>query len=225
MADNERELAEIEVPEAPAPSRTGTRRRRSDGERSRGAILATACRLATVEGLNGLTIGRLADAVGMSKSGLYAHFDSKEELQLATVDRAREVFDEQVLDPAAAEQSGLERLRALCERFLEHVERGVYPGGCFFASATAELDTQPGRVRDSVLAVEDDYLQRLHAAAADAQADGTIAAGEDVEQLVFELNAYLLLANAQFVLVQERGPMDRAREAIERRLELARPPG
>ncbi len=199
------------------------RRRRSDGVRSRGAILSTASRLATVEGLNGLTIGRLAEAVGMSKSGLYAHFGSKEDLQLATVERAREVFAADVLVPAAAAPAGIQRLRALCERFLQHVERGVYPGGCFFASATAELDTQPGQVRDDVLAVEDDYLQRLHAAAEQAQAQGTIAAGEDIEQLVFEINAYLLLANAQFVLVQDRAPMDRARRAVDRLLASAAP--
>jgi AcrR family transcriptional regulator len=202
---------------------TGAKRRRSDGERSRGAILAAASRLATVEGLNGLTIGRLADAVGMSKSGLYAHFGSKEDLQLATVELAREVFAADVLIPAAVAPRGIERVRALCERFLEHVERGVYPGGCFFASATAELDTQPGPVRDGVLAVEDDYLRRLREGLGRAQEDGAIAAGEDIEQLAFELNAYLLLANAQFVLVQERAPMDRARTAIERLLLAAAP--
>src|SRR5215470_13186988 len=97
------------------------RKRRSDGERSRGAILDEAAQLATVEGLTGLSIGRLAEAVGMSKSGLFAHFGSKEELQLATIDTASEIFAAEVVDPALAEPSGIARLQALSDRFLGHV--------------------------------------------------------------------------------------------------------
>src|SRR3954470_20735610 len=111
------------------------RRQRSDGERSRAAILHEAARLATVEGLDGLSLARLADAVGMSKSGLFAHFGSKEELQLATVEAARTTFDELVVSPAAEAAPGLPRLRAYIERFLDHVQEGVFPGGCFFISA------------------------------------------------------------------------------------------
>src|SRR3954451_8462415 len=113
---------------------TKERKRRSDGVRSRNAILREAAQLATVEGLAGLSIARLADAVGMSKSGLFAHFGSKEELQLATIDTASEIFTEQVIAPALTAAGGLERLRALAERFLIHVEENVFPGGCFFAS-------------------------------------------------------------------------------------------
>src|SRR5262245_2029781 len=120
------------------------RRRRSDGERSRSAILREAAQLATVEGLDGLSISRLADAVGMSKSGLFAHFGSKEELQLATIEAARAVFVEQVIEPASAAPPGLERLRQLAENFLRHVEGSVFLGGCFFASVAAEMDTRPG---------------------------------------------------------------------------------
>src|SRR5947209_20114804 len=109
------------------------RRRRSDGEKSRTAILDEASRLATLEGIDGLSIGRLADAVGMSKSGLFAHFGSKEELQVATVEAASAVFTEQVIEPALAAPTGIERLRQLADNFLRYVE-GVYPGGCFFAS-------------------------------------------------------------------------------------------
>src|SRR5215208_3414185 len=98
------------------------RGRRRDGERSRNAILREAGRLATVDGIAGLSIGRLAEAVGMSKSGLFAHFGSKEELQLATIATASALFDEHVTGPAAAAPPGIERLRALTERFLEHVE-------------------------------------------------------------------------------------------------------
>src|SRR4051812_14067395 len=111
-----------------------TRKPRSDGERSRSAILREATKLATVEGLDGLSIGRLADAVGMSKSGLFAHFGSKEELQLATIAAASEIFTHEVVEPAAGAPNGLERLRQFAENFLGHVSGEAFPGGCFSAS-------------------------------------------------------------------------------------------
>src|SRR3954453_14891756 len=117
---------------------------RSDGRRSRAAILAEAGRLATVEGIEGLSIGRLAKAVGISKSCLYAHFGSKEELQLTTVDAAKTVFDEHISWPAAAARRGAARRGRFVERFLRYVQDGVYPGGCFFASVAVELGAQPG---------------------------------------------------------------------------------
>jgi AcrR family transcriptional regulator len=199
------------------------RRRRSDGERSRAAILRQAARLATVEGLNGLTISRLADAVGMSKSGLFAHFGSKEELQLATVDLAEAIFVEQVIEPAEAAPTALERVRLLAELFLQHVERGVYPGGCFFASTAMELAIQSGPVRERVLAVDNDYVERIRIAARDAQAEGSIAASENTDQLAFELTAYLIAANMHFGITHEPAVMDRARGAIAWRLEAAAP--
>jgi len=194
------------------------RRTRSDGERTRGAILTEAARLATVEGLNGLTIGRLAEAVGISKSGLFAHFGSKEELQLATIEHAREVFAVQVLFGASGAPTGIERLQRLTENFLNHVAGRTYPGGCFFASTAVELAAQPGPVRDLVLRVEDDYLDRVRAAVHDAQKEGAIAADEDVAQLAFELSSYLIAANMQFAITQDVAPIERARRAIERRL-------
>jgi AcrR family transcriptional regulator len=209
--------------QAPLPSGVDgrARRRRSDGERSRNAILREAAQLATVEGISGLSIGRLADAVGMSKSGLFAHFGSKEELQLATIETASALFSELVIDPASAAPAGLERLQQLAELFLRHVEGGVYPGGCFFASVAAEMDTHPGPVRDLAIEVEDEWMQLLETAVRDAKAEGVIAASEVPEQLAFEVNAYLLLANALFVVSQEPTPMERARRALERRLEAA----
>ena len=197
------------------------RKRRSDGERSRSAILREAAQLATVEGIGGLSISRLAEAVGMSKSGLFAHFGSKEELQLATIETAGALFDEQVVEPASHAPAGLERLRRLAENFLRHVEDGVFPGGCFFASVAAEMDTHPGPVRDLAVQLGDDWLRLLEAAVRDAQAEGAIAASEDAAQLAFELDAYLLLANAQFVASQESAPIERARRALERRLAAA----
>jgi AcrR family transcriptional regulator len=197
---------------------TKERKQRSDGERSRNAILLEAAKLATVEGLSGLSIGRLADAVGMSKSGLFAHFGSKEELQLATIQTARAIFYDEVIEPALAEATGIGRLRALSERFLDHVERQVFPGGCFFASVAAEMDTHPGPVRDSAIEQAVDWYGQIVKAAADSQAEGAIVPDEEVFQLAFEINSYLLLANAQFVVTGEPTPLDRARRAIDRRL-------
>ncbi len=201
----------------------GARRRRSDGERSRNAILREAAQLATVEGIGGLSIGRLAEAVGMSKSGLFAHFGSKEELQLATIETAGALYTETVIDPAMLAPTGLERLRQLAENFLRHVEDGVYPGGCFFASVAAEMDTHPGPVRDHAVQLAVEWSRLLETAVRDAQAEGAIDLSEDPEQLAFELDAYLLLANAHFVVSQESAPIDRARRAIERRLTAAAP--
>jgi len=199
------------------------RRRRSDGERSRNAILRQAARLATVEGIGGISIARLADAVGMSKSGLFAHFGSKQELQLATIETAETLFDELVINPALAEPTALERTQQLAELFLRHVEASTYPGGCFFASVAAELDTQPGPVRDSAIAFEARWLALIENELRAAQAEGTIDQAEDAEQLAFELNAYLLMANFLFVVNQEPTPINRARQALARRLAAAAP--
>lgn len=194
------------------------RARRSDGERSRSAILHEAARLATVEGLDGLSIARLADAVGMSKSGLFAHFGSKEELQLATIDTASAVFADQVVTPAIDLPQGVERLRALADGFLDHVERGVFPGGCFFAAVATELAAHPGRVRDRAVQTVDDWFEALTQAVRDAQSDGAIDPAEDPVQLAFEVHSFLLLANTQFVLGSGPAAMARARRAIDRLL-------
>jgi AcrR family transcriptional regulator len=168
-------------------------------------------------------LGRLADAVGMSKSGLFAHFGSKEELQLATIETASRIYDDVVVRPALAEATGLDRLKALSERFLVHVEEAVFPGGCFFASVAAEVDTQPGPVRDRAVQVVSSWIGLVTQAAVEAQAEGTIDPAEDPDQLAFEIDAYLLLANAQFVVSGSTEPLERARRAIARRLELAAP--
>jgi len=198
-----------------------TRKRRSDGERSRNAILYEAAQLATVEGLGGLSIARLADAVGMSKSGLFAHFGSKEELQLATIETASAIFADDVITPALAAPPGIARLRALAARFLDHVERQVFPGGCFFASVATEMDTHPGPVRDKAIEVVYEWTGHLVAAALEAQAAGEIDAAEEAEQLAFEIDAFLLLANAAFVISADPKPLERARVAINRRLAAA----
>jgi AcrR family transcriptional regulator len=187
------------------------RRTRSDGERSRAAILREATRLATVEGLEGLSLARLASAVGMSKSGLFAHFGSKEELQLATIEAASAIFDELVIEPAQAEPPGAPRLQAYVERFLEHVEAGVFPGGCFFVSAMGELDTHPGPVQDGALAFSRRWLTLL------AQEAAAAGLEPDPAQVAFELNAFMVLGNLQFV-AGDRQALERVRRAVDARL-------
>jgi AcrR family transcriptional regulator len=198
-----------------------SRRARSDGERSRRSILEHAARLATVEGLEGLSLARLADEVGMSKSGLFAHFHSKEELQLATIETASGIFEDVVVRPALAEPDPLERLRALGDRFLLHVEDAVFPGGCFFASASAELDTHPGPVRDRALAVVGRWTELLEQTIAEARDTGRLSSGVDPAQLAFELHAFLLLGNARLVAGGGRHELDRARRAVADRLQQA----
>jgi AcrR family transcriptional regulator len=201
--------------------RRGSHKRRSDGERSRDAILEQAARLATVEGIGGLSLSRLADAVGMSKSGLFAHFGCKEELQLETIEAASAVFAAHVLEPAATAETGLERLRRLVDGYLRYLQVETFPGGCFFASVLAEVDTQPGPVRDRLVEFLGDWLGRLETAIADAQREGAIDGSEDVAQLTFELEAALLLANTQYVVARSPEPIERARRAISRRLGAA----
>jgi len=197
------------------------RKRRSDGERSRNAILQQAAQLATVEGIAGLSIGRLAEAVGMSKSGLFAHFGSKEELQLATIETASAVFAEQVVAPATSAPTAIERVRQLGERFLQHVESDVFMGGCFFASVAAEMDTRPGPVRDLALRTVTEWQLLLEQAVRDAQAEDAIDKAEDAVQLAFELDAFMLLANAQYVISRDAAAIARGRRALERRLAAA----
>ena len=166
-------------------------------------------------------MSRLADAVGMSKSGLFAHFGSKEELQLATIEKADSVFSAHVIEPALAAGRGLGQLRTLVSSYLAYLEADIYPGGCFFASVLAEVDTQPGAVRDRLVRFLADWLGRLETAVRDAQADGTIDPAEDPAQISFEIEAALLLANAQYIVSRTPEPIERARRAIDRRLAAA----
>jgi AcrR family transcriptional regulator len=210
------------VSENTSPGGRRAGRRRSDGERSRSAILDEAARLATIEGIGGLSIGRLAEAVGMSKSGLFGHFGSKEDLQLATIDTAAAVFAAAVIEPAT-DTRGLDRLGRLVEAYLSYLEVDTFPGGCFFASVLAEVDMQPGPVRDRLVRFLADWLDQLETAIRDAQADADIDPAEDPAQITFEIEAALFLANAQHIVSRTPEPIHRARRAIERRLACAHP--
>jgi AcrR family transcriptional regulator len=205
-------------PPAQSTRTSAPRRRRSDGDRSRTAILDAATRLATVEGIEGLSIGRLADATGMSKSGLFGLFGSKEELQLATVDAASEVFAARVTRPADEAPTAGERLRRLIDAYLAYLGDELFPGGCFFASVLAEVDMRPGPLRDRLVAFLGAWLERLEAAVRDAQAEGALDPHEDAAQLAFEIEALLFLANAQHVVARSPEPIERARRAIHRRI-------
>jgi AcrR family transcriptional regulator len=195
-----------------------TRRRRSDGERSRRTIRQAAVSLATVEGLEGLSIGRLAEASGMSKGGLYAHFGSKEELQLATIETAGAIFDEKVVQPGLAAPQGRARIKALTDAFLADLESPTVPGGCFFASAAAEFDTRPGRVRGAIASFLRDWMALLERSVREAQERGEIAADADATQLAFEIGSLLLGANNAYLLQDDPAALDRARRGIAARL-------
>src|SRR4051812_25602366 len=158
----------------PAKS-VGVRARRAHGERTRQAILEAAVDIASEEGLEGLTIGRLATELAMSKSGLFAHFGSKEDLQLATIEAARAIFIDKVLRPTFETQRGLRRLWQLCDIWLGYVSSEVFTGGCFFAAAAAEFDSRPGLVRDRIAAIMKEWLATLSRAVVDAQAAGQVA--------------------------------------------------
>src|SRR5262249_4196672 len=161
----------------------------ADGIASRRAILEAAARLATVRGLEGLSIGDLAQHIGMSKSGLYAHFKSKEELELATVDTAAEIFESDVIQKVDPSVRGIARVEALTEAFIQHLMRRIFPGGCFFASVAAQLAPQPGPVRDRVMRMQSVWGAQFILALRQACQAGELARDVDVDQLAFEITA------------------------------------
>jgi AcrR family transcriptional regulator len=193
------------------------------GQRTRRAILDRAASLATEEGLEPLSIGRLAEATGMSKSGLFAHFGSKEDLQLATVDHAAAIFVEEVIAPAREAPKGIARVWALCDHMIGYSERQVFPGGCFFASASFEFNHRPGPVRDRIREMLRSWHSYLEHAVEQAQELGEIDAALDARELGFQLDALAQAANAQFQLFGEAHVFDSARAAIRDRLESLRP--
>ena len=192
------------------------------GERTRQSILERAVDLASLEGLEGLTIGRLADELGMSKSGLFAHFGSKEELQLATVEAASKRYIDEIFVPALKEPRGYPRLLAICRSWLSYVRRGVFPGGCFFAAASFEFDGRPGAVRDMIRRLMDDWIGALERAVRMAQDAGHVDPELDPSQLAFEMNALFFGANFAYHLRGDMTAIDKAEKAIQQRLESLR---
>jgi AcrR family transcriptional regulator len=162
-----------------------------------------------------LSIGDLAAEVGMSKSGLYAHFKSKEDLELATIELAASILDREVVRPAHAAPAGSQKLRAVVDSFLTYLKRQVFPGGCFFAAVGMELDTRPGLARDKVVEVQQNWLSLLRQCFLDAKAIGEIDSGADVEQAVFETQAMLVAANSLFVMSNDSTRLAQARKGVE----------
>jgi AcrR family transcriptional regulator len=179
----------------------------SKGAQTRAAILDRAVDLASAKGLEGLTIGRLAAELKMSKSGLFAHFGSKQELQLATVQAAADRFRAQVLEPALAVPEGAPRLRAMGESYLEHL--GTYSGGCFWGSTSAEYDDRPGPVRDAIAAALDAWMALLvHQA--------EVAGIADPRRFAFELYAVIMGANSRYRISRDAEVFELARAALDR---------
>lgn len=198
-----------------APDANSSSARRSDGEQTHTAILAASMSLASVEGLGSLTIGRLARELGISKSGVFAHFRSKERLQKETIEAARAVFQHEVLEPGMQAPEGLARLVGLCEAYLSYLERGVFPGGCFFAHTLAEQDAQVGPIHDEVEADHRAWFRLLEALADQARHRRELDLATDAGQLAFELYAAMELANYLSALHRDKTSIDRARRAVE----------
>src|SRR5215468_2764760 len=195
------------------------RKSRADGVESRRTILLAAAELATTRGLEGLSIGELAQHIGMSKSGLYAHFKSKEELELATIETAAEIFGRDVLGPAGESPGGLPRVLALSEAFLRHLERRVFPGGCFIATVSVQLASRPGRPHDRLMGLQARWLGQFAEALGQAVTSGELPRDTDIDQLVFEVTAMLVRANFTWVVTGETRVLEQARIGIRDVLE------
>lgn len=194
------------------------------GVRTRESILRVAVDLASVEGLEGLTIGRLAEELKMSKSGLFAHFGSKEELQLATIETARQIFVEHIIRPALAEPEGIGRLLRLCQGWLNHVEGRVFKGGCFFTAASFEFDSRSGPVRDAIADAMKSWLGVLSRAIEVARKARHLKASVNPEQFAFEIYSLAMGANWALQLLDDKAAMSKARQNILHRIQAVTTP-
>ena len=181
---------------------------------SRAQTLAAAVQLASVVGLEGLTIGRLADGLGMSKSGLVGRFGSKEQLQLATLDQAAEIFRRTVYEPASAAPPGLARLNAICDAWIAYLGSPPFRGGCFLTTAMVEFDARPGPVNDAVKRVMRRWLALLEREATTAIENGELSANTDPEGVAFTINALAVGTNCEFQLNRNPVALQRARRAM-----------
>ncbi|HEY4221758.1 MAG TPA: TetR/AcrR family transcriptional regulator [Myxococcota bacterium] len=181
---------------------------RARGAATQNRILEKAVHIASVEGLSAMSLATLAKATSMSKSGLFAHFRSKEALQIAIIDEAERIFFDGVVRPAQQANAGIERLMHLVEGYVEYSSRGPFEGGCFFAAAAHEFDGRPGPVRDRVIQYFDNWTSQVRTAAQEAAQRGHLKEGLDVESFLFELQGIGLSAN---VTAQLGGGAERAR--------------
>ncbi len=196
--------------------------RRSDGQKTHATILDAAMRMASINGLGNLTIGGLARELGISKSGVFAHFRSKQLLQRETLEAASEVFQREVIAPGLDSPEGLSQLEGVCEAYLSYVERGVFPGGCFFAQLLADFDAPTGAIHDELEAGQRGFLDMLTGLATLAVRQGELDEATDVTQLAFDLYAPLELANYLSTLYRDQSFVDRGRAAVRSAIEAAR---
>ena len=181
---------------------------------SRAQTLDAAVELASVVGLEGLTIGRLADQLDMSKSGLVGRFGSKQRLQLAALELAADIFRHAVYEPAAARSPGLERLGAICDAWIAYLGHPPLPGGCFLTTASVEFDGRPGPVNQAVKDVMNRWLRVLEREARAAVENGELAPGTDPEDIAFTINALAVGANCHYQLHRDAHALERARRAM-----------
>src|SRR4051812_22426645 len=186
--------------------------------RTRDAIVERAVDVASKEGLEGLTIGRLAGDLRMSKAGLIGHFGSKEQLQLAAIESAIERFRRQVWEPVEDREPGLHRLRALCDSWISYLERRVFPGGCFFAAAAAEFDDRGGPVREKLARQARRWRRTLEREAQAAVEAGDLPKGLEPAQLAADLNGVFLRLNHDLRLLRDCDAPARARQSVARLL-------
>jgi AcrR family transcriptional regulator len=191
------------------------------GEQTRTLILNEAVALASQVGLEGLSIGSLADRLTMSKSGLFAHFGSKEDLQLLTLKQTQALFFEEVFAPALKQARGLPRLRAIFSNWLQWVKRDL-PGGCLMLAAAAEYDDRPGAVRDLLVAGQRELRGAVAKAIRIAIDEGHLEPDTDPWQLTFELFGIVLATHHDFRLLGDARALERAGAALERLIEAHR---
>jgi len=201
-----------------SPRKKASPRRQVRGLRTREAILARAVDIASAQGLEGLTVGSLASQLRMSKSGLFAHFGSKEDLQLATVDFAREIFIKEVTKPALTARKGMPRLWALLERWMDLVEKQVFEGGCFFSAASFEFDSRRGVVRDRIAAIMHEWIGAITRAVYEAQKAGHLERKVDPTRLAFEIHAISMGAHWAYQLLDDKQAYPRARTILLEKL-------
>jgi AcrR family transcriptional regulator len=195
--------------------------RAQQGEDTRRNILRLAVDLASRHGLSSLTIGDLAKELGMSKSGLFAHFGSKEDLQVATIEAAEKMFYEAIIQPAHTIPAGLARLAALIEGYIRYLEEAVFSGGCFFTAAAAEFDDRPGRVRDRIAVSMHKWNDKIESEVRNGIEAGEIDQSIELSQLAFELEAITHQANFGRRLMSDPRSFERARHAVSERLSTA----
>jgi len=196
------------------------RRSQLEARQTRAAIVERAVQVSSVEGLEGLTIGRLASDLQMSKSGVLGHFGTKEALQLTTLEAAIQVFRREVWERTADAETGLPRLLAICDAWISYLERDVFRGGCFLTSASCEFDGREGPVRDAIASALSRWHEALGSQARAAIDAGDLPPGSDIAAIAFQLNALAMGANQALQLFGDQSAPQAARRAMRATLSL-----